>query len=309
MSTAGAAVLPRPGSPRAWLIAARPATLPAAVAPVVVGTAVAHAEGGVVAGPALAALVGALLLQIAANLANDVYDFERGADNEGRIGPVRAAQAGLLSPRALRGGLVLVLGAALLVGLYLTFVGGWPVVAIGIASMIAAVAYTGGPAPLAYHGLGDVFVMAFFGFAAVCGTALVQLGRVPEIAWWAAVPVGALATGILVVNNLRDRVGDEQAGKRTLAVRLGAGGARAEYTLLLALAYAIPVHLALRSDDALLALPLVTFPLAVLRLTAVIRRDGPALNPELKATAQLLVVHAAMLAIGLALAGGGRGGT
>jgi 1,4-dihydroxy-2-naphthoate octaprenyltransferase len=294
--------LPAPDSPRAWIMAARPATLPAAIAPVAVGTACAHAVGGLEPGPALAAAVGALLLQIAANFANDVFDYEKGADREGRLGPPRAVQCGLLSPSAMRRGLALALAAALAIGVYLTAVAGWPVVALGLAAIAAAVAYTGGPYPLGYHGLGDVMVMLFFGFVAVCGTAFVQLGAVPGLAVAAAVPVGALATAILVVNNLRDRAGDALAGKRTLAVRLGARGARVEYALLLALAYAVPIALAIARGDALLAAPLVTAPWAARLVGAIHRLDGAALNPCLPATARLLLAHSLAWAAALALA-------
>ena len=212
---AGAAI-PGPTSamPRRsrWLLAARPATLPAAVVPVAVGTACAAALGGARIGPALAALFGALCLQIAANFANDVFDYEKGADTDDRMGPLRAVQAGLIAPQAMRRGLLVAVLAATASGIYLTAHAGAAVVAIGICSIIAAVAYTGGPYPLGYHGLGDLFVLVFFGFVAVCGTVFVQLGSVPGLAWLCAVPVGALATAILVVNNVRDIATDRRAG-------------------------------------------------------------------------------------------------
>jgi 1,4-dihydroxy-2-naphthoate octaprenyltransferase len=296
--------LPAPDSPRAWLLAARPATLPAAVAPVAVGTACAAAAGGFRPGPAAAAAVGALLLQVAANFANDVFDFEKGADREDRLGPPRAVQSGLLSPAAMRRGLVAVLAAALAVGVYLAAVAGWPVVAIGIASIAAAVAYTGGPFPLGYHGLGDLMVLLFFGFVAVCGTAFVQVGGLPALAVVAAVPVGALATAILVVNNLRDRAGDAIAGKRTLAVRLGARGARVEYAALLAVAYTVPIGLAVEHGEWLLAAPVVTAPWAMRLVGSVWRRDGLALNSCLPATARLLLLHSLVWAAAIAVAGG-----
>jgi 1,4-dihydroxy-2-naphthoate octaprenyltransferase len=296
--------LPGPDSPRAWLLAARPATLPAAIAPVAVGTACAAAAGGVRPGPAAAAAVGALLLQVAANFANDVFDFEKGADREDRLGPPRAVQSGLLSPAAMRRGLVAVLAAALAVGVYLAAVAGWPVVAIGIASIAAAVAYTGGPFPLGYHGLGDLMVLLFFGFVAVCGTAFVQVGGLPALAVAASVPVGALATAILVVNNLRDRAGDAIAGKRTLAVRLGPGGARVEYAALLAVAYTVPIALAALRGEWLLAAPVVTAPWAVRLVGSIWRRDGLALNPCLPATARLLLLHSLVWAAAIAVAGG-----
>lgn len=285
---------------RAWVLAMRPQTLPAAVAPVAVGTAVAYAAGGVQWAPAAAAALGALLLQVASNFANDVFDHEKGADGPERLGPRRAVASGLITPAAMKRGLVAVLAAALGVGVYLAAVGGWPVVVLGLVAMAAAVAYTGGPFPLGYHGLGDFLVMAFFGFAAVCGTAYVQLGDVPALAAWAALPVGALATAILVVNNLRDREGDARAGKRTLAVRLGAQGARLEYAMLAGTAAAVPVMAAVSAGAPLLLLPLLTAPIGVALVRRVWRTDGAALNPCLPATAKLLLAYSLLWAAGIA---------
>ncbi len=285
-----------------WIKTARPATLTAAAAPVAVGTACAHAAGGVAVGPALAALLGAMWLQIGANFANDVFDAEKGADGPGRLGPTRAVAAGLLSAGAVRRAMILAFAAATACGVYLTWVAGWSIVAIGVASVGAAIAYTGGPYPLGYHGLGDVFVMAFFGFVAVCGTAFVQLGHVPALAVWLAVPVGSLATAILVVNNLRDRKGDAVVGKRTLAVRLGRGGAIAEYALLLIASYAVPLGLAVAHDAPWLALPWATAPWAFELARRVARVDGAALNPLLGATARLLLAHSVLAALGVVLA-------
>jgi 1,4-dihydroxy-2-naphthoate octaprenyltransferase len=295
-------VTAQPGSVRAWVIAARPPTLSAALVPVAVGTACAAVEGSLKPGPALAALAGALLLQVAANFANDVFDYEKGADTAERLGPVRAVQAGLLAPEAVRRGLYCVLGLALVIGVYLAATAGPIVIAIGLASIAAAVAYTGGPYPLGYHGLGDVFVMLFFGFVAVLGTTFVQVGHLTELAIWAAVPVGALATAILVVNNLRDIETDRVAGKRTLAVRWGERGAIAEYALLLLLAYGVPVarFFAGRATATIL-LPLVTLPLAARLLRAVARERGRALNPLLKQTAVLLFAYGLLFALGLVL--------
>jgi 1,4-dihydroxy-2-naphthoate octaprenyltransferase len=256
------------------------------------------------AGPALAALVGALLLQIGANFANDVFDFEKGADTAERIGPTRAVQAGLITPKAMRGGMAVVFLLALALGAYLTSVAGPLILAIGIASILSAIAYTGGPYPLGYHGLGDVFVLIFFGFVAVGGTALVQLGRVPELALFAALPVGSLATAILVVNNLRDIETDRRAGKRTLAARFGERFALGEYALLLAVAYVVPVLLFLteRSGPFVL-LPWASAPLAIALLRAVRRERGRALNPILGRTAMLVLIHGLLFAVGLAVAG------
>ncbi|MEO8699488.1 MAG: 1,4-dihydroxy-2-naphthoate polyprenyltransferase [Kofleriaceae bacterium] len=284
-----------------WIAAARPRTLPAAVVPVVVGTACVAAVGSVQWGAALAALAGAIAIQIGTNFANDVFDAEKGADGPDRIGPVRAVSAGLISAAAMKRAMVAAFVVASGFGVYLLAVAGWPVAAIGIASVLAGIAYTGGPYPLGYHGLGDVFVMVFFGFVAVCGTAFVQLGYVPALAVWAAIPVGSLATAIIVVNNLRDRDTDARAGKRTLAVRLGRKGALAEYTGLLALAYVVPLGLAF-TGHGWAALPLVTLPLAgfLARVLGVIH-DGPAFNRYLGATAQLMLVHGVLFAVGLVL--------
>jgi len=286
-----------------WIAAARLRTLPAAVVPVAVGTAVVAAIGRVAWGPALAALAGSIAIQIGTNFANDVFDAEKGADGADRLGPLRVVSAGLVSAGAMKRAMILAFAVAAAFGLYLVSVAGWPIVVIGLASIAAGVAYTGGPWPLGYHGLGDVFVLTFFGFVAVCGTAFVQVGHVPCLAWWAAVPVGALATAILVVNNVRDRAGDARAGKRTLAVRFGRRAALVEYALLLAVAYAIPLGLA-ASGRPWAALPLLTAPLAFARLRSLAAAaDGPEHNRLLAATAQLLMLHGALFAVGLALAG------
>ena len=187
------------GSVETWLLAARPKTLVAAVAPVMVGTGLAVHHGAFAPLPALAALMGALLIQVGTNLANDYYDFVRGADTHERVGPVRVTQAGLLSADAVRRATILVLAAAMLPGAYLVTVGGWPIVWIGLVSVACAVLYTGGPAPLAYHGMGDLFVFVFFGLVAVAGTYYVQAGTWPADAWLAGVGVGALSTAVLVV--------------------------------------------------------------------------------------------------------------
>ena len=212
-----------------WLIASRPKTLPAATVPVIVGTAAAFKDNVFQFGPALAALLGALLIQIGANFANDVFDYKKGADTAERLGPTRVTQAGMLSPGQVYAGMVVVFGLATLIGVYLVLVAGWAVILIGVFSILAALAYTGGPFPLGYNGLGDIFVFIFFGLVAVCGTYFVQAGTLGALAWWGALPVGFLATAILVVNNLRDVKTDRIAGKKTLAVRFGESGARAEY--------------------------------------------------------------------------------
>lgn len=290
-----------PGSLQAWVLAARPRTLPVSIAPVLVGTGVAIAEGGARWLPAMAAGLGALLLQIGSNLANDVFDFEKGADTDERLGPPRAAQLGLLSASALKRGMVVVFALAAGVGAYLTAVAGPVIVAVGLVSILAAVAYTGGPWPLGYHGLGELAVFLFFGLVAVVGTAFVQTGGLPVLAWGAAIPVGALATAILVVNNLRDIETDRASGKRTIAVRVGRPGARVEWALLVGLAYATPLVLLVATERSpALLLPWLTLPKA-LGLWRVVRADesGPALNEALAGTAQLAALFSLGLAIGL----------
>ena len=290
-----------PGRARAWVLAARPATLPAAVAPVLVGTAVAVHARHFRPLPFLAALVAAVLIQIGTNFANDLFDYHKGADTTARLGPVRVTQSGLISARAVAYATGLTFGAAVLVGLYLVAVGGLPILLIGLASIAAAILYTGGPWPLGYHGLGDVFVFIFFGLIAVTGTYYVQAGAVGGAAIAAAVPVGLLVTAILVVNNVRDIETDRAAGKRTLAVRLGRRASRVQYTLLVATAYAVPLLLWLAHVTSwLFWLPWLTAPLAYrLVRTVSTHADGPTLNRALKGTGRLNLLFGLLFAASL----------
>jgi 1,4-dihydroxy-2-naphthoate octaprenyltransferase len=276
--------------------------LTAALAPVAVGSACAVSQGAFRLGPGLAAVAGAVLLQIGANFANDVYDFEKGADTAERLGPTRAVQAGLIAPAAIRRGMAVVFGLALLVGVYLTLTAGPAIVVIGLASIAAAILYTGGPYPLGYYGLGDVFVFLFFGLVAVCGTTFVHTLELSPLSVIAALPMGALSTAILVVNNLRDRETDAKVGKRTLAVRLGRRGALAEYAALLLLAYAVPPSLvAFAGFGPETLLPVVTLPVAIGLFRKVVNGQGRALNPLLGQTARLLLLFAILFALGIAL--------
>ncbi|MBA2777130.1 MAG: 1,4-dihydroxy-2-naphthoate polyprenyltransferase [Chloroflexia bacterium] len=227
--------------PQIWLMAVRPKTLTAAVAPVITGTAVAVHKGGEHLPSAILAMLTALLLQIAANLANDAFDFRRGADTAELLGPARVTSSGLVGADTMIGVTIGVLALAILTGLPLAMRGGWPILALGIVAIVCAVAYTAGPFPLAYLGMGEVFVMLFFGFAAVAGTAFVQTGELTALALATSIPIGALAVGILVVNNLRDIETDRAAGKRTVAVRLGERRTRWEYAAMLIVAGAAPV--------------------------------------------------------------------
>ncbi len=295
-----AGVEPRPAGWRVWWIAARPRTLPVAVGPVLVGSAVAAGQGEARLPAALAALAGALLLQIASNLANDLFDFEKGADGDDRIGPARAAQSGWLTAAQLRGGVAVVLACAVGVGLYLTWLAGWPVVVAGAVSMVAALAYTGGPWPFGYKGWGDAAVFLFFGVVAVVGTYYVQALDFSLEAFLACLPVGALATAILVVNNVRDIESDRRAGKLTLAVRLGRRGGVAEYACLLILAYGcLPFLIPAAGRSLWVLLPLLTLPRA-LSLYRTVRDEvlGPPLNAALAGTAQLGFLFSLLLAAG-----------
>jgi 1,4-dihydroxy-2-naphthoate octaprenyltransferase len=289
----------KPGRLETWILAARPKTLPAAAAPVIVGTAVAISENTFRLTPAAAALLGALLIQIGTNFANDVFDFRKGADATGRLGPLRVTQAGLLIPSQVMMGMLLIFGLAALIGVYLVIVGGWPILLVGLLSIASGIAYTGGPFPLGYNGLGDLFVFLFFGFVAVCGTYYVQAGSVSSIAFWASIPMGALITNILVVNNLRDIDTDRAVGKRTLAVRLGARGAQVEYGLMLVLAFATPVLMWLTGMAppwvlaAALSLPWARSPLSL-----VLHQHGHKLNRALAETARLVLVYALFFSLG-----------
>lgn len=284
----------------AWYLAARPRTLPAAVAPVIVGTALAVRDGRFSPLAAVVALIAALLLQIASNFANDLGDFVRGTDTAERVGPLRVTTAGLLTAGDVKRGIVVVLAGAALCGLYLIWVGGWPILLVGLLSMLAAVAYTYGPIPFGYYGLGDFATFLFFGIIAVVGTYYTQALAVSPLVWIAAIPMGALVTAILVVNNVRDVDQDRAGGKRTLAVKLGRTGARIEYLLMLALAYAAPVVLWLGYGvREVVLLPLLTLPLAVQHARAVWTITGPRLNKTLGGTAQLAVLYALVFAIGI----------
>src|SRR5579871_4537189 len=222
---------------RIWLVAARPRTLPAAVAPVLVGTSLAIRDGPFRALAFVAALLGAVLIQIGTNLSNDYSDARRGADADDRIGPVRVTAGGLLPPRRVLVATYLTFGAAVLCGAYLIAVAGWLLLAVGAASILAGVLYTGGPRPYGYEGLGEVFVFLFFGVVAVVGSYYVQLQTLPWEPFVCAVPVGLLASAILVVNNVRDLDTDRRAGKRTVAVRLGRDRTRNLYAAMLIAAF------------------------------------------------------------------------
>lgn len=287
---------------QAWLLASRPRTLPAAVAPVLVGSALAHDAGELHLPSMIAALAVALLLQIAANLANDAFDHARGADDADRLGPLRVTQHGLLSYRQVLIGVAVVTSLAIVAGSYLVVRGGWPVLLLGVAAIIAMLAYTGGPLPLGYHGLGEIAVFIFFGLIGVAGSYYVQALSLPADPVLFSIPVGALIVAILVVNNLRDIETDARAGKRTLAVRFGARASVIEYATLVAGAYlALPLFWLFSGGSPWWLLPWLSLPLAVRLILAIGHERGRGLNQRLAQTAQLALVFSILLAAAVAL--------
>lgn len=290
----------RPSSFHVWLQAVRPKTLPAAFVPVLVGSAFAAHEGlfqPIAAGLCLAF---ALLVQIGTNFANDYFDFVKGADSAARVGPKRAVAAGWVMPATMRAAMFLVFGLSFVVGLALIRYGGWWLLPLGIVSIASGFAYTGGPYPLAYHGLGDLFVFVFFGLVAVCATYFVQTGRVTWEVLLGSSAIGALAANILVANNYRDRETDAAAGKRTLVVKLGTRAAKTQYAGSVLLGLAMPVVLWMRGWGDWVLLPLLVTPLAAkCVMTLKPTTPAPVLVALLGKTAGLLAVYGVLLAIGL----------
>jgi 1,4-dihydroxy-2-naphthoate octaprenyltransferase len=283
-------------------MAARPRTLPAAAAPVIVGSAVAFSAGHFDPLPALAALLGALLLQIGANFANDVFDYQKGADTSDRLGPLRVTAAGYMTPGEVKTGMALIFALAALCGVYLALHAGWPVIVIGLLSILTALAYTGGPYPLGYNGLGEVAVFLFFGLAAVGGTYYVQALSLSPAALWAALPIGLMAVAILVINNLRDIATDRASGKRTLPARFGADWARREYVLVLAVAYLAPPGMWITgAASAWVLAAWLSLPLAVRLARKLYQLNGRALNAVLAETGQLELLYALGLSLGFVL--------
>ncbi len=286
---------------RLWVVAARPRTLPAAVAPVLVGTALAGYQDVFHSPRFICALVASVFIQIGTNLANDYSDARRGADTEDRLGPVRVTAGGLLPPRRVLIGTWVAFGIAVAAGIYLVAVAGWQLLLVGAASIAAGVLYTGGPRPYGYEGLGELFVFLFFGIVAVAGSYYVQTEHLRWEAFALAVPIGLLAAAILVVNNVRDIDTDRRAGKQTLAVRLGRMRARQLYAAMIVAAFVAPVAIA--AADGLtwfILFPLLAIPLAVpLVRTVGTRTDGPSLNGALAGTGRLLALYSILLAVGI----------
>ena len=286
---------------RLWLLAARPRTLPAALAPVFVGTALAAGPDDTFRPLAFTcALLGSVFIQIGTNLSNDYSDARRGADTEDRLGPVRVTAGGLMPPRTVLIGTWVAFGLAVASGAYLIAIAGWELLLVGLASILAGVLYTGGPRPYGYEGLGEVFVFLFFGVVAVVGSYFVQVEELPWEAFALSVPIGLLAAAILLVNNIRDADTDRRAGKRTLAVRLGRERARGLYLASVAVAFAAAPAIAAATGDWLICAALLALPLAVPVVRTVLRRsDGPGLNDALAKTGMLLAVYSVLLSAGL----------
>ena len=288
---------------RSWVLAARPATLPAAVAPVVLGSAMAIGADAFRADLFLVVLVAALSIQIGVNFANDVADASRGADNEDRIGPRRAVASGLLTPRQMWAGIGVVFGIAAGCGLYLAWVAGPVILVIGVLSLLAALGYTNGPIPYGYYGLGEVFVFVFFGPVATVGTRFVYDGTTPAEAWIGGVIMGLLAAAILVANNIRDLATDATAGKRTIAVILGRAATRWLYGAAIVTAFVIiPGAVAAGIFPTATLLAILAAPLVIAPLKAVWTTDsGPHLIAALKETARLQLAVALLLSAGFVL--------
>ena len=300
------ATRPQPQAPsgiRIWLMAARIRTLPAAIAPVLVGTALAGWQHIFHPLRFVAALVGAIFIQVGTNLSNDYSDARRGADAEDRLGPVRVTAGGLVPPRQVLIATYVSFGIAVLAGVYLVVVAGWQLLLVGGASILAGVLYTGGPKPYGYEGLGELFVFLFFGIVAVAGSYFVQVKHLDWKAFALAVPVGLLASAILVVNNFRDIDSDRRAGKRTLAVRLGRDKTRTMFAVIVYVAFLLaPVTWVFGPMKPWLLLPWLTLPLAAQIVREVRNRtDGPSLNQALAHTGMLQLAFCTLLSAGLLL--------
>ena len=284
-----------------WILASRLRTLPAAISPVLVGVSLAIHDGEFKPFIAFMTLLAAVLIQIGANFANDVYDFLKGSDREDRLGPTRATQSGLILPENMKKGMCLVFAMAICVGFYLASIGGWPIVWIGLASIASAIAYTGGPYPLGYHGWGDVFVFIFFGIIAVPGTYYLQSGIVSYDSILLGIPLGALSTAILIVNNLRDADTDIKSDKRTLAVRLGKPFVKIEYIVMMVIAFATPIYILQFWDEFSLYIILFLLPISIQHIQSLYTKTGEALNEVLVDTAKFLFHFSLLLSIGLIL--------
>lgn len=289
----------KPASLQAWMLAIRPKTLPAGAMPVVLGSALAAADGQFRPFPALVALICALGIQVATNFINEIYDFRKGADTAERLGPTRTVAAGLISEKKMITVSASLAGAVFLLGLYLVSIAGWPILVIGLLSLLFAWGYTGGPYPIAYSGLGDFFVFLFFGLVAVGGTYYVQAQTLTLPILLAAAAPGAFSVNILLVNNIRDIVTDRKVGKMTLPARIGGDWARRLYIALTVLAYLVPALLWLNHYSPWVLLSLFSAPLAFMMIRRLYASEGKELNQVLAGTGKLMTLHGLLFAAGL----------
>lgn len=286
----------------AWILASRPRTLLAAVVPVLVGSAVAINDKKFHPLAAILALICAVLIQIGTNFVNDLFDFLHGTDKKDRIGPQRAVVSGIISAKEMKLGIYFTFGLSLIAGLYLIHLGGWFILIIGVLSIIAGIAYTAGPFPLAYNGLGDIAVFIFFGFVGTVGTYFVQANEITSLVFWSSVPVGALITNILVVNNYRDREEDSSNGKNTLAVIFGERFAQLQYLFFMIISYAILLIVYITYKKSLLIfLPLLSLPLSIKLIKMIFTLRGRELNKTLELTAKLSALYGLLFAAGILL--------
>ncbi len=286
-----------------WLAAARPQTLPAAFVPVLLGVSIGWFHHSIHILASLTALFCAVAIQVGTNFANDYFDFVKGADSENRIGFQRATASGLIKPEVMLKATIYTMCVAFIAGLYLIWIGGWVILLIGLLSLLFGILYTGGPFPLGYNGLGDVFVFIFFGFAAVIGTSYLNTLQWVEEAFWVSIPAGALCVNILVINNLRDIEQDKLSGKRTLGVLFGERSLKIEYLLMLILAYAVlPVLYFHNHFNEVIFLPLLAIPFALVLLKFVwFTKEKRRLNNVLERTAQFMILFGLLLSIGIIL--------
>ena len=283
-----------------WLLAARLKTLPAAMSPVILGCALAYHDGSFYFFIFAMTLLAAVLIQVGANFANDVFDFQKGADRDDRLGPTRATQSGLISAEKMKKAMWQTFALAICVGSYLAFKGGWPIVWIGLASIAAGIAYTGGPYPLGYHGFGDIFVFIFFGLIAVPGTYYLQSGTVNVLSLYMGIAMGMLSTAILVVNNIRDADMDKLSGKRTLAVQLGKKFSKIQYSILILIPFLLPIYVWLNFENELsLLLTIFALPISLHLINQIFSLSGSDLNLVLARTARFLFIFTLLLSAGL----------
>lgn len=288
--------------PEKWILASRPKTLLAAFVPVIIGSSLAYSTGKFNPVAAFIALVCSILIQVGTNFVNDLYDYLAGTDNEERVGPTRVLAAGLVSVKEMKTAIVLVFALTFILGLYLVHLGGWIILLIGILSIVAGIAYTAGPFPLAYNGLGDIFVFVFFGLVGTVGTYYVQALDISLLSVLTAIPVGALITNILIVNNYRDIETDKANGKHTLAVLFGRKFSRIQYLIFTIVSYAVPVIVYFLFKQSLFVfLPALSLPLAVKLIKMIYTYNGTELNQTLELTAKLSGIYGILFAAGLIL--------